>query len=529
MNAITLDDDGNVVFGGSFNGTFNFGSQQLVSPLGGGQFNAVVALADGAPIKVNSWGSADTLALATMGSDSFDGRLCERVGRLRRGKMNAPRRDGFVAKHASDDSLTWLDRSLGNGDQIVTSVDVDGSGDAFVFGTYRWTTEIGPLLGSGPAGGDETDVFVGKRGAAGTPAWARHAGGTGADTIVGRVDAAGNAFVTGSHDGTIDFGTTNLVAGAGPQVYLAKLGPSGNELFAKQFTGNATATAITVTPGGAPMIAGFASNQVSLNGSSDVLGFYLGAFDSSGGYRWAEDFGGLASVIEPTAMVADANDTVYLMGTFSGSVQLLNCAVNASGSSDVFIARVSGPTHNVDLCRHFGSDKATAATSMGLDASGNFYFAGSFTSGINFGNGTLNSAGKSDIFVAKFDSNAALVWAKAFGGTGDDAAHALALAPNGDVVVVGSFSGTVDFGGGPMKSAGGSDAFMLRLDESGKTLLAARFGDSADGDAALAVAIDSANATLLGGTAGGAIDFGGGPATPAGALDGFLAKLNPAP
>ena len=179
------------------------------------------------------------------------------------GKMNAPGRDGFVAKHASDDSLTWLDRSLGNGDQIVTSVDVDGSGDAFVFGTYRWTNEIGPLLGSGPAGGDETDVFVGKRGADGTPAWARHAGGTGADTIVGRVDAAGNAFVTGSHDGTINFGTTNLVAGAGPQVYLAKLGPSGNELFAKQFTGNATATAITVTPTGAPMIAGFASNQVA--------------------------------------------------------------------------------------------------------------------------------------------------------------------------------------------------------------------------------------------------------------------------
>ena len=50
-------------------------------------------------------------------------------------------------------------------------------------------------------------------------------------------------------------------------------------------------------------------------------------------------------------------------------------------------------------------------------------------------------------------------WAKAYGGKGDDVANALAIAPNGDIIVAGY---TESFG------AGGSDVWVLRLPPDGE-------------------------------------------------------------
>jgi hypothetical protein len=55
------------------------------------------------------------------------------------------------------------------------------------------------------------------------------------------------------------------------------------------------------------------------------------------------------------------------------------------------------------------------------------------------------------------------LWSKRFGGASSDQALGVAVEGNGSVAVTGVFSGTVDFGGGPLTSAGGSDIFLLRL------------------------------------------------------------------
>jgi hypothetical protein len=48
----------------------------------------------------------------------------------------------------------------------------------------------------------------------------------------------------------------------------------------------------------------------------------------------------------------------------------------------------------------------------------------------------------------------------------------------GNVLLTGDFDGTVDFGGGPLTSAGSDDIFVAKLDAQGNHLWSKRFGDS---------------------------------------------------
>ncbi|AKT41552.1 hypothetical protein [Chondromyces crocatus] len=61
-----------------------------------------------------------------------------------------------------------------------------------------------------------------------------------------------------------------------------------------------------------------------------------------------------------------------------------------------------------------------------------------------------------------------LLWAKHFGDEAEDYPVGVAYAPNGDIVLGGTFSGTMDLGGGPLQSAGlQNDAFIARFSPEG--------------------------------------------------------------
>jgi len=68
-------------------------------------------------------------------------------------------------------------------------------------------------------------------------------------------------------------------------------------------------------------------------------------------------------------------------------------------------------------------------------------------------------AGGGDVLVMKLSPSGEVEWAKTYGGSGDDVANALAIAPNGDVIVAGY---TWSFG------AGYYDAWILRLPPGGE-------------------------------------------------------------
>jgi hypothetical protein len=207
---------------------------------------------------------------------------------------------------------------------------------------------------------------------------------------------------------------------------------------------------------------------------------------------------------------------------------------------------------------------------------------GGFKDALDFGDGPLTSAGGSDAFVAKLDADGDVIWSRGLGdgldqqavqvavdgdggvvlaghigsATGTGAPHTafvtwldpdgeevltrplgaflsparitgLALHSSGDAVLTGTFEGTVDFGGGPMTSAGLDDVFVVRYDRQGAVRFGRRFGDSGHQGNAGGVAVDESGNSYVTGGFEGAVDFGEGPVQNQGDLDVFLVKLRP--
>lgn len=74
------------------------------------------------------------------------------------------------------------------------------------------------------------------------------------------------------------------------------------------------------------------------------------------------------------------------------------------------------------------------------------------------------------------------LWSRRYGDPSTQQNAALAVDNAGNILVGGSFYGTVDLGlgGGALVSAGGADVFLAKLDPNGEHVWSKRFGDAED-------------------------------------------------
>lgn len=137
--------------------------------------------------------------------------------------------------------------------------------------------------------------------------------------------------------------------------------------------------------------------------------------------------------------------------------------------------------------------------SVSADDSGNVYVTGYFNSAtLSFGSTTLtnaNSSGSSsDIFLAKYDGNGILLWAKRFGGTNDDDGWSVFVDQTGNVFLAGEFgSSSVIFGIDTLVNVGPGyrhDMFLVKFDVTGNTIWAKSYGGT-DYDEAYSITEDT--------------------------------------
>lgn len=123
-----------------------------------------------------------------------------------------------------------------------------------------------------------------------------------------------------------------------------------------------------------------------------------------------------------------------------------------------------------------------------VDKNNNVYIASELRLPSDFDPGpgvyTLSPTGAMDAFVAKYDSNGKLVWAKQFGGPGDTVpkSDVLEVDDDNNVIVCGNFNNTVDFDPGPgiynLTSTAHIQAFIVKLNNNGEFIWAKQFGNS---------------------------------------------------
>ncbi len=97
-----------------------------------------------------------------------------------------------------------------------------------------------------------------------------------------------------------------------------------------------------------------------------------------------------------------------------------------------------------------------------MNAAGNPVVAGHFSGNAAFGTIAIASYNRADIFVAELDpsSGSYLAVTRAGGGSGNDIANALALAPGGGTIVAGTFEDSASFGGLTLRTERPADFYI---------------------------------------------------------------------
>ncbi|MFO0587288.1 MAG: nucleotide-binding protein [Polyangiaceae bacterium] len=286
-------------------------------------------------------------------------------------------------------------------------------------------------------------------------------------------------------------------------------------------------TGVVYLPDGRSKAVGIFSAALDLGagtlvcaGSTDL---FAASFDSTGAAEWSHGFGDSAPQA-PISMAADSAGNVALTGAFFSSIDLGGGLLASAGGSDVFVAKL-GPDGVHQWSHRYGDGTAQQGQGVAFDNAGNIVVSGVFSGTIDFGVQKLTSAGASDVYLVKLGPDGSVLWAKRYGDTDLQQNAVVAVDSAGNILFAGSFRGTIDLGGGPMVSAGEADVFLAKLDPDGKHLWSKRFGDSQD-QLSMSIAFDVQNNVLLAGAFVGALDFGGGPLASAGGHDVFLAKLD---
>ncbi len=273
------------------------------------------------------------------------------------------------------------------------------------------------------------------------------------------------------------------------------------------------------------------------------------------GLFWAKNYGANRRVGEgqnPSLIALDKADNVYIVGSFSGTVDFdPSLAVAERTSAGAFDAYLLKLDHEGDFqwVHQFGGSGADRASAVGLDGSGHVYITGSFNGTVDFdpgpaadlrtaqGNPYLTRFGSStysqNSYIVKLTTDGRFVRAITIPGS---EGGALSVDPSGDLILLGSYGAStespIDFDPGPeshLLSYPDSiccGSYLLKLDSAGNYRWALHLGV---GRSHRGIATDAAGNIYLAGLAERDVrpDFDPGPGDSLGTpSDPFIVKLD---
>lgn len=535
--SVAVDEAGNIVLAGFFRGTVNFGGEDLITDGDDTDVFLVqfdekghhfwskrfggTGLDQGLSVAVDGTGNV-VLTGYFAGKIDFGGGNLESIGE---------HPGVYLAKFGEVGHHLWSRRFGGTGSLERLSVAVDGSGNVVLVGSFTGKTNFGG--DDLKSMSDATDVLLAQFDAAGNHRWSRRFGGAGGEYGMSlAVDGAGNVVLTGVFAGTFNFGGTHLVSAEnGRSIFLVRLNPLpplvpfiqmyspwNLHLWSRRFGGtrNNDSRSVAIDGAGNVVLTGHFAGQINFGGAdlqsvaSGNQAIYLVQFDAAGNHRWSKRFPVTDSGIS-TSVAVDGAGNVILTGLFRGKVNFGGKDLDSVPDSEfnIFLVQfdVAG---NHRWSKRFGGTRGSGSRSVAVDGAGNVILTGSFRGTVTFGRDNLNSTEDSDdIYLVQFDTAGNHRWSKHFGGTWGDLAQGVAADEAGNVVLTGSFFGTINFGGKDLSTGDRRDEmYLAHFDAAGNHRWSKNFIGTA-GHFDRSVAVDRAGNVVLTGYFQNKINFGG--------------------
>lgn len=126
--------------------------------------------------------------------------------------------------------------------------------------------------------------------------------------------------------------------------------------------------------------------------------------------------------------------------------------------------------------RSYGSTGNESINCIATDSKNGIYATSRFSGDLQVGTYNFTSMGGQDFILMKHDTSGNLIWAKAFGGTGNDIETALSTDADGNVLVGGHFDGTINFDAFSLTSSGSLDGFVAKINSSGTVIWVKKVG-----------------------------------------------------
>jgi hypothetical protein len=211
---------------------------------------------------------------------------------------------------------------------------------------------------------------------------------------------------------------------------------------------------------------------------------------------------------------------------FRGRLDLGTASFNAQGPGDVFVASYARDG-SFRWARQIGSGGDDNAYDMSVDGAGNIYLSGWFAETVDFGGGfVLEARGSQEMFVAKLDPDGSTLWARSFGGPQGDGGNEIFVLPGGDIAVGGISEGDFTVDGQTFEAGGGArDSYVMRMTPSGEVLWVVPA--SGPGNQRIrAISMNAAGEVFVGFQYRGAVRMGGLELGSYGDWDGAVAKLS---
>ena len=368
---------------------------------------------------------------------------------------------------------------------VGNSIAVDSTGSAYVTGAAQSCDfpTVNPIQGGCNPG--HSFAFVTKLDADGSSlVYSTFLGGNGDNSGNGIVvDAAGNAYVTGSTSGT--FPTSNAIQPApqgGNDAFVTKINAAGNALVYSTYLGGSSddsGRGVVVDSAGNAYVTGATSSnnfptknalQVAPGGNSDAFVTKMNAAGSAllfstylGGSF--DDFG--------QSVALDSARRVYVTGkTLSANFPTKNALQpTLNGSADAFVTKISAAGGALVYSTYLGGSQVDGGNAIAVDSAFNAIVTGVTTSPDFPTKNAINPSfgGSTDAFVSKINpADSAIVYSTYFIGlfpTYDDSGNGVAVDSAGNAYIVG---GTYLFGSVP------EDVFIETISPAGA--LASSYG-----------------------------------------------------
>lgn len=295
------------------------------------------------------------------------------------------------------------------------------------------------VAGEATSWGNGNEMYLVKADENGAYKWSKTFGGPGEDTAY--------SICKTPEDGYMIVGDTTTWGEKG-EIYPVMADSNGNYKWSGSYGGSGVDRGRSVTPtkDGGYVLAGDTTS--SGNGGSDV---YIVKVDSDGKLKGSSAIGGTGN--EHGYSATQTSDSGYIV--------VGDTTTYGNGSTDIYLVKTDKDC-NPQWKKTFGGPESEHGYSVAQTTDGGYIIAGDTSS---YGNGSY------DVYLVKTGSDGSPQWAKTFGGEGNDHGKSVLQTSDGNFLVVGDTASYTN---------GGSDVYVLKVDQKGNLLWSVNYGGSGD-------------------------------------------------